>query len=849
MELPCSQRDSLSKPRLGGGRFLPRPSRPGGALARNTKATPIARATARYLCGWLALVAVAGFSTSPLLADAFFTVPPCRVLDTRTTMSPVQVDTPTLFTVGGLCGIPPVASSVSLNATLVEQNVTVDLGIGAGDDPLPTTNVVSTNSQHAVIAGQAVIPLSVDGQGTVQVLANASSGGATDLILDVNGYFLAGVAGGLAQLYAQGGDSDPGTPTDPLLDPQPPNTLGQTPAGFGGADAPPPASSTLVSPIRLDRSSKRHFNYNGVLTPLIGVSADDACNLHGGNGFDRCTFAPHASANYQRVLSDAAAKGLNKIQLWVNINGGNWTMPGSCVAQAPNPQDQPFNYYAPGSPGFPAPPNAPPDGIGYFNLDERNPAFFTNLQTVVSFAKSKGLFVEVTFFAPWIGIWQLCPWNPRHGRLSTDGTHTMPVGFSDQSFFVQPDSTNGGANANEALRTYQKLVIDWTLDALDAPPGTINGGLPFDNVYFEIANEPENGQPPTTCGYPRPMQALASGVTPWQQSMIAEVLAYENTHYVSPNGSLAYSHLIAVQPFTQAGTTPYLATGSGVTVVNGHYTQISARVAGGSVANPALGAIILARTYASQSNIIIASNEGKISGDTTAFPWGGMGETCGWEASTRNSSGQPTGVPGVDCFGEADSARAEAWEFMLHLGAAFDHFGYYWNSDFGATIRQELGALRTFLSPLPLRQMVTSPDPPNGAGPTWVTIGPTPYANFNANPNKYWAALQPASTVTSLTYALYIHHSSSRKNPTGSSFLAFGGYQPIYNTSPTNPKYSENLSLCLTPQTQHYSVQWLDPRNGAVLSSKTISGMSACGTPTSSPNYAYDIVLKVSQVP
>jgi len=304
-----------------------------------------------------------------------------------------------------------------------------------------------------------------------------------------------------------------------------------------------------------------------------------------------------------------------------------------------------------------------------------------------------------------------------------------------------------------------------------------------------------------------------------------------------------------VQPFTQAGTTPYLATGSGVTVVNGHYTQITARVAGGSVANPALGAIILARTYASLSNIILASNEGKISGDTTAFPWGGMGETCGWEASTRNSSGQPTGVPGVDCFGEADSARAEAWEFMLDLGGAFDHFGYYWNSDFGVTIRQELGALRSFLTTLPLRQMVTSPDPPNGAGPTWVTIGPTPYANFNANPNKYWAALQPASTATSLTYALYIHHSSSRKNPTGSSFLAFGGYQPIYNTSPTNPKYTENLSLCLTSQTQHYSVQWLDPKTGAVLSSKTISGMSACGTPTSSPTYAYDIVLKVSQVP
>lgn len=808
---------------------------------------------AKSIHGWLALALIAGTSASPLLADSFFTVPPCRVLDTRTTMNPVETNTPTLFTVGGLCGIPPVASSVSLNVTLVEQNVTVDLGIGAGDDLPPTTNVVSTNQSYSIIAGAAVVPFSVDGQGTVQVLANASANGATDLILDVNGYFLAGAAGGLAQLYAQGGDGDPGSPTDPQLDPQAPNTLGQTPAGFGGSDAQPPvvASSTLVSPLRLDRGSKRHFNYNGTLTPLVGVSADDACNLHGGNGYDMCTFAAHASANYQKVLADAAAKGLNKIRLWININGGNWMMPGSCVAQAPNPQDQPFKYYAPGSLGFPSPPNAPPDNIGYWNLDERNGVFFANLQTVLSFAKSKGLFVEVTFFAPWIGIWELSPWNPNHGRLSSDETHTIPVGFSDRSFFVQPDSSNGGANANEALRAYQKLVIDWTLDALDAPPSSINGGLPFDNVYFEIANEPENGEPQTACGFPTPMQALASGVTPWQQSMIAEVLAYENSHYVTPNGSLAYGHLIAVQPFTQAGTTPYLATGSGVTVVNGHYTQISQKAAGGSPNDAALGAITLARTYAGQSNIIIASNEGKISGDTTAFPWGGMGETCGWETSTRSSSGQPTGVAGVDCFGEADSARAEAWEFMLDLGGAFDHFGYYWNSDFGVTIRQELGALRTFLAALPLRQMVTSPDPKGGTGPAWVNIGPSPYANPSTNMNKYWAALQPTSAATSLTYLLYIHHSSSRRTVAGNAFLAFGGYQPIYNASPTSPEYSENLSLCLTPQAEHYSVQWFDPKSGSPLgTAQTIPGNSGCGTTTtSSPKYAYDVLLKIYQVP
>jgi hypothetical protein len=787
---------------------------------------------------------MAALLASPVAADSFYTVTPCRVLDTRTTNSPVLANTPTLFAVGGLCGIPPVASSVSFNVTLVGRGIAVDLGMAAGDAVAPpSTNVVSTNQQDSVIASAAVIPLSADGQGSVQVLANSTSSGSIDLILDVNGYFLSSSAGGLAQLYAQGGDGDPANATDPLLDPLPPNTLGQTPAGFSAAESPSNTSGALITPLRLDRGTKRHFNYNGTLTPLIGVSADAACHLHLGNGYDMCTFSPNVSANYVHVLSDAAAKGLNKIRLWVNINGGTWQAAQKCVAQPPDPADQPFKYYAPGSPGFPAAPSAPPDGIGYWNLDERNDTFFSNLQTVVQFAASKGLFVEVTFFAPWIGAWELSPWNPNHGRLSTDATHTTPVGFSDRGYFVQPDTSNGSNNANEALRLYQKNVVDWTIDALDAPPSTVNGGLPFDKVYFEIANEPENGLPPTSCGYPTPIQALASAVTAWQQTMIAEAVGHEANHYVTPNGNLAIGHLIAVQPFTQGGTTPYLPGGSvaNVTVINGHYTTVSPRAAGPpSVVGPALGAITMARTYAGQGGpLIMASNEGKISGQTASFPWGGMGETCGWDASNTS----------VDCLGEADSARAEAWEFMLNLAGAFDHFGYYWNSGFGATVRKQLGVLRLFIDSLQLRQMVTSPDPKTGTGPAWVSIGGSPYMNHK-NPSKYWAALQPTTTASSLSYVLYIHNSNARKNLSTGQFLALGGYLPLFNASPTNPKYAENLSLCLAGQSQHYLVQWIDPASETILSSSTIPGNSGCGTTTTtSPKYSYDIALKITQVP
>jgi hypothetical protein len=133
---------------------------------------------------------------------------------------------------------------------------------------------------------------------------------------------------------------------------------------------------------------------------------------------------------------------------------------------------------------------------------------------------------------------------------------------------------------------------------------------------------------------------------------------------------------------------------------------------------------------------------------------------------------------------------------------------------------------------------------------TWINIGASPYANASANMNKYWAALQPTSTAAPLVYVLYIHHSISRKTANGSNFLAFGGYQPLYNNgSPTSPKYSENRTLCLPAQSQHYLVQWIDPRNGGILAFSKIPGNSSCGTPITSPNYAFDIVLKVSQVP
>jgi hypothetical protein len=780
-----------------------------------------------YLSGGL-MVLTAESLTRPLAADSFYTVTPCRILDTRSSNSPLPTNIPTVFGVTGICGIPAAASSVSFNVTLVPQTVSVDLGMCQGDlSAVPGTNVVS--SQGAIAAAAAVAPLSNDGQGTVRVIANSVSMGATDLILDVNGYFASSSPGGLAQLYAQGGDGDPADATDPLADPTPPNSLGQVPDGFDPTETPLDIGS-LIAPLRQDRATKRYFYYGSGVVSLVGVSADAACHLHHGNGYDMCTFTSGAAANYIKVLDDAAAKNLNKIRLWVSLNGGDWQANKACVALPPDPSDQPFKYYAPGSSGFPTQ-NPLLDGIGYWNLDEENLDFFANLKTVVNYASSKGIFVEVTFFAPWIGIWELSPWNPRHGRLSTDASHTIGVGFTDRGYFVQLDTSNGGNNQNERMRQYQYKVIDWTIQALAG----------FDHIYWEIANEPEDGRPQATCGFPTPGVAPVGGaVIPWHQKMITEVTSYEVNNYVTPHGNLAYPHLIAVQPFTVNGTTPYLPVGNSgnVTVINGHYTMLGARAEGvPSVGGGVLGAIVMARTYAGTGGILIASNEDKISGGTTMFPWGGQGETCGWDFSGATE----------DCLGEEDSLRAQAWEFMLDLGAAYDHFGYYWNSTYGQMVRHQMGALRTFLAGLPLRQLVTSPDPFAGNGPVWVKIGPSPYSDASGkNRTKFWAAMQPTSTTTPGTYVLYIHHSQPRLKSTG-GFLDFGGYQPVYSSSngPSDPQqYTEKLVFCLTPQNTKYSMQWIDPSTGGPIGGPV--PWSDCNTPVDLPKYSFDIALKVT---
>ena len=115
---------------------------------------------------------------------SFFTLVPCRAVDTRAGGGPVAAGVDRTFTIAGACEVPATARAVSLNVTVTQptQAGNVRLFPAGGAVPLASTlNYVAGQTR----ANNAVIGLSDDGRLTVR----CAPAGATHLILDVNGYF------------------------------------------------------------------------------------------------------------------------------------------------------------------------------------------------------------------------------------------------------------------------------------------------------------------------------------------------------------------------------------------------------------------------------------------------------------------------------------------------------------------------------------------------------------------------------------------------------------------------------------------------------------------------------------
>jgi hypothetical protein len=120
---------------------------------------------------------------------SFYTVQPCRIIDTRQSAGPnggpaVGAMTQRTVQVGGGCGIPSTARSVSLNVTIVPPWDAGHLTIWPADGPRPLASTINY-AGGKVRANNAIIRLSPDGA------LNVFNGGSDSahFIIDVNGYF------------------------------------------------------------------------------------------------------------------------------------------------------------------------------------------------------------------------------------------------------------------------------------------------------------------------------------------------------------------------------------------------------------------------------------------------------------------------------------------------------------------------------------------------------------------------------------------------------------------------------------------------------------------------------------
>jgi hypothetical protein len=130
----------------------------------------------------------ATFTLNHQLGLNFYTVAPCRLIDTRTggggalTSGPIRV-----IPVTGICGIPSDAVTVSVNVTVVSPTGNGHITIFSGNASVPATSTLNYSAGQTR-ANNAVLLLSTDNLGTLAAQAVLTSG-EVHLLIDVNGYF------------------------------------------------------------------------------------------------------------------------------------------------------------------------------------------------------------------------------------------------------------------------------------------------------------------------------------------------------------------------------------------------------------------------------------------------------------------------------------------------------------------------------------------------------------------------------------------------------------------------------------------------------------------------------------
>jgi Calx-beta domain/Divergent InlB B-repeat domain len=115
----------------------------------------------------------------------FYTLAPCRAVDTRAGQA-LDGRTGGIFSLGGLCGVPPTAKAASVNVTVTQPTTPGNLRLYAAGSPLPPTSVINF-VKGQTRANNAIVALGPSAE--VAIYDDQPAGATVHVIVDVNGYF------------------------------------------------------------------------------------------------------------------------------------------------------------------------------------------------------------------------------------------------------------------------------------------------------------------------------------------------------------------------------------------------------------------------------------------------------------------------------------------------------------------------------------------------------------------------------------------------------------------------------------------------------------------------------------
>ena len=133
------------------------------------------------------IAGAAAAQTGPL---QFFSIAPCRVVDTRnpngTNGGPAfGSGTQRTFAVKGNCGVPTTAKAVSINLTVANATAASFLTIWPAGGTRPVVSTINFTQNDPSLANGAIVGLAA----TAADLSVFNSSGSVNVIIDVTGYF------------------------------------------------------------------------------------------------------------------------------------------------------------------------------------------------------------------------------------------------------------------------------------------------------------------------------------------------------------------------------------------------------------------------------------------------------------------------------------------------------------------------------------------------------------------------------------------------------------------------------------------------------------------------------------